>query len=104
MTTIGNSLGAQAAVMAAAAATTTATSASGGTSASTGATSGKELDKDAFLKLLVAQLKYQDPDKPADPTAFMAQTAQFTMIEKLDAMAQGQQDLITAQFMLGASN
>ena len=34
--------------------------------------------QDAFLKLLVAQLKYQDPSKPADSTQFMAQTAQFT--------------------------
>ena len=47
-----------------------------------------ELDKDAFLKLLVAQLKYQDPLNPADPGDFMAQTAQFTQVEKLDQIAQ----------------
>ncbi len=45
-----------------------------------------ELDKDAFLKLLVAQLKYQDPLSPADPAEFMAQTAQFTTVEKLDLL------------------
>jgi flagellar basal-body rod modification protein FlgD len=45
------------------------------------------LDKDAFLRLLVAQLKYQNPLDPADPNEFMAQTAQFTMVEKLQAMA-----------------
>jgi flagellar basal-body rod modification protein FlgD len=39
------------------------------------------------MKLLVAQLKYQDPMAPADSTAMMAQTAQFTMVEKLDAIA-----------------
>lgn len=47
-----------------------------------------ELDKDAFLKLLVAQLKYQDPLSPADPADFMAQTAQFTTVEKLDLLTQ----------------
>jgi flagellar basal-body rod modification protein FlgD len=42
-----------------------------------------ELDQDAFLKLLVAQLRYQNPMSPADPQAFLAQTAQFTTVEKL---------------------
>ena len=46
-----------------------------------------QLDKDAFLQLLVAQLKYQNPLSPSDPNQFMAQTAQFTMVEKLSELA-----------------
>jgi flagellar basal-body rod modification protein FlgD len=45
------------------------------------------LDKDAFLKLLVAQLKYQDPMNPSSNEEFIATTAQFTTIEKLDELA-----------------
>jgi flagellar basal-body rod modification protein FlgD len=56
-------------------------------------------DKDTFLKLLVAQLKYQDPSKPADSTQFLAQTAQFTQVEKLGDIA----DLLKSQRMLSAS-
>jgi flagellar basal-body rod modification protein FlgD len=51
------------------------------------------LDKTAFLKLLVEQLKNQDPLKPQDDSAFVAQLAQFssleasmTMNDKLDTM------------------
>jgi flagellar basal-body rod modification protein FlgD len=51
----------------------------------------------------VAQLKYQDPDKPADPTEFMSQTAQFTQVEKLTALADTQSSLLTAQNFLSAS-
>jgi flagellar basal-body rod modification protein FlgD len=57
-------------------------------------------DKDTFMKLLVAQLKYQDPTKPADSTAFMAQTAQFTQVEKLEDMI----DMLQSQRMIGASS
>lgn len=56
-------------------------------------------DKDTFMKLLVAQLKYQDPTKPADSTAFMAQTAQFTQVEKLEDMI----SMMQSQRMVGAS-
>ncbi|MDQ1654198.1 MAG: flagellar basal-body rod modification protein FlgD [Cryptosporangiaceae bacterium] len=62
------------------------------------------LDKDSFLKLLVAQLKYQDPSKPMDSSAFMAQTAQFTQVEKLQELATNQQNVLDAQLMVGASN
>ena len=51
-------------------------------------TSNDQLGKDAFLKLLVAQLRYQDPLAPADPGDFMSQTAQFTTVEKLDLLTQ----------------
>lgn len=47
-----------------------------------------DLDKDAFLQLLVAQLRYQDPLNPNDPAEFMATTAQFTVVEKLDELTQ----------------
>lgn len=47
-----------------------------------------DLDKDAFLQLLVAQLRYQDPLNPNDPSEFMATTAQFTVVEKLDELTQ----------------
>jgi len=64
------------------------------------------LGSDAFLKLLVAQLKYQDPLNPADGAEFLAQTAQFTMVEKLttmvkqgEAVALSQQETQAAQLV-----
>lgn len=39
-------------------------------------------DQAMFLKLLVAQLKYQNPDNPADGTQFVAQLAQFASLEQ----------------------
>jgi len=69
-----------------------------------GAKPANEMSKDMFLKLLVAQLKYQDPTKPADGTEFLAQTAQFSMVEKLNELAKSQADMLSAQLMLGASN
>lgn len=59
-----------------------------------------QLGKDVFLKLLVAQLKYQNPMSPADGNEFMAQSAQFTMLERLEEISrQGQ--LNTAAGLLG---
>jgi flagellar basal-body rod modification protein FlgD len=55
----------------------------------------KEIGKDTFLKLLVAQLKFQNPMEPVDSSQFMAQTAQFTMVEKLQALA-AQTDALVA--------
>jgi flagellar basal-body rod modification protein FlgD len=65
---------------------------------------GGELGKDDFMKLLIAQLRYQDPSSPSDPSAFMAQTAQFTMLEKLTSLSDTQQQLVAAQLQFGASN
>lgn len=44
--------------------------------------------ENVFLNLLVAQLKNQDPENPADGTQFVAQLAQFTQLEQSMAMRQ----------------
>jgi flagellar basal-body rod modification protein FlgD len=70
----------------------------------TTSTSKNAMDRDLFLKLLVAQLKYQDPSKPADSSQFLAQTAQFSMVEKLEELARSQQSMVAAQLMTSATN
>ena len=60
-----------------------------GTSDTDTATRNKNaLGKDAFLNLLVTQLQHQDPTKPMDDTAFLAQLAQFSSLEQLQQMNQ----------------
>ena len=54
---------------------------------------GSLANPDVFLQLLVAQLKYQDPESPADGTQFVTQLAEFSqvgqstqMVSDLDAI------------------
>ncbi len=56
-----------------------------------------ELGSDAFLKLLVAQLRYQNPLEPADGTQFLQQTAQFSTVESLQTISEIQQRLMGLQ-------
>lgn len=55
-------------------------------SATNSATGGKALGKDAFLQLLVTQLKNQNPLDPQDNSAFVAQLAQFSSLEGITTL------------------
>lgn len=48
--------------------------------------SASSLDKDAFLQLLVAQMKYQDPLEPTDNTEYISQLATFSELEEMQNM------------------
>jgi flagellar basal-body rod modification protein FlgD len=60
-------------------------------------------DKQLFLELLVAQLRYQDPMNPADSGEFLAQSAQFTALEKMQEVADQVGLLLNAQLAFGAT-
>jgi flagellar basal-body rod modification protein FlgD len=56
-----------------------------------------QLDSDAFLQLVVAQTRYQNPLQPTDATAMLEQTAQFTTVETLQAISETNQALLGFQ-------
>jgi flagellar basal-body rod modification protein FlgD len=60
-------------------------------------------DKNMFLQLLVAQMKYQDPMNPTDSSQFLAQSAQFTALEKMGLVADQTGMLLGAQMAFGAN-
>lgn len=74
---------------------TTATTAQSNNTQTSQATAASKasLDYTAFLRLLIAEMKNQDPTNPTDPAQFMGQLASFSSVEqavqtnaKLDAM------------------
>ena len=54
--------------------------------ASKAVSGSSSLGKDAFLQLLVTQLKNQNPLDPQDNTAFVAQLAQFSSLEGITSL------------------
>ena len=57
----------------------------------------KELDKDAFLRLLLAELANQDPLNPMDDREFIAQMAQFSTLEQMTNMTKALEGMSSLQ-------
>src|SRR3954468_22098229 len=72
---------------------TTTTAATAATSATTKKSDPNVLGKDDFLKLMVAQMKNQDPMNPSDDKDNIAQMAQFSSLEQITNLATATQDL-----------
>lgn len=82
---------------------------SGQQATATSAASAKSADnsamgKDVFLKLLVAQMKYQDPMNPVQGSEFISQTAQLNSVEKLDDIAKAMTEMVAGQNLLGTNS
>lgn len=61
------------------------------------ATGNNNLDKDAFFKLMLTQMKNQDPTNPMQSHEMAAQLAQFSSLEQLNNIGKGIEGLNQAQ-------
>jgi flagellar basal-body rod modification protein FlgD len=82
---------------AAAAAAAAATAGQATASASSTVERSGQMGSDTFLQLLVAQMRYQDPSNPASSTDFIAQTATFTQVEKLEQLVNQNKSMLVMQ-------
>lgn len=62
-----------------------------------------QLGKDQFLKLMIEQLKNQDPLDPMDGTEYASQLAQFTSLEQLTNLNESMSASIEANYLLTQS-
>ena len=63
-------------------------------------TKSGDLDKEAFLQLLVTQMKYQDPLEPTDNTEYVSQLATFSELEQMTNLV-ASSDLTRASQLVG---
>ena len=61
----------------------------------------EDLDQNAFLRLLVTQLRYQNPTEPMSNEEFVAQSAQFSSLEQMTALNASVQELVALQKSAG---
>ncbi len=67
-----------------------------GNTATASKSSAAAMDYQAFLRLLIAQLKNQDPTKPMESTEFVAQLATFSQVEQTIAANTKLDSLLTS--------
>ena len=63
----------------------------------------KDLDKDAFLQLLITQLANQDPTNPVEDREFIAQLAQFSSLEQMVNMTKQMEKMASTNQTLAVS-
>lgn len=68
-----------------------------GTTQSSTAASSNNLDKNAFLKILMAQLSNQDPLGNQDNSQYIAQMAQFSALEQSQNMNTSMEKMLVSQ-------
>jgi len=61
-----------------------------------------QMGSDTFLKLLVAEMKYQDPSNPMSSADMMAQTATLTQTQSLQTIADQNKQTLALQRSLSA--
>lgn len=64
------------------------------TDTSTVQTANNTISQEDFIKLFLAQLRFQDPMEPVDNREFLAQLAQFTALEQSRQTSQNTNDLL----------
>lgn len=79
-------------------AATTATTKEG--SVNTEKAAGSSMGKDAFLNLLVTQMKYQDPLEPTSNTEYISQFATFSQLEEMQNL-RGSMDISRGSSLVG---
>ena len=62
------------------------------------------LGRDAFMKILVAQMRHQDPLDPMDDREFVAQMAQFSSLEQMQNMNKSLNQFLESNFLYQASS
>lgn len=60
------------------------------------------LGKDAFLRLLLTQLRHQDPMSPVEDQQFLAQMAQFSALEQMQNLAKAMDAFASVQLQVSS--
>lgn len=85
----------------------TTASTAGESPATTGSDERMGIGRDAFMQLLLAQMRYQDPLNPMEDRDFIAQLAQLNTLEQLEQLNEsladfmGQQNLLRGAELIG---